>query len=276
MTGFVDDREERVAQVVLAHAGGDAHVADREARGEGVRREVQAAAVEVITDGSRHLFAKGQLCLGGEMLLEAGVIGERLAGDGLDDRHQLGAQRGEDALDVGGLHARVGIVDERVGDVVAAGKIAGELARKVEVALKFGQNPGIVIGGAGLGPGLVAARDLLIGAGDEFGRHVQRLVEVDFGMANQAGVVGVSGQRIGQGQQVLDQFAQGRVDRFFGGDARQHGQLRAARFGAARRHAGELVPVEQGGGVVERRDVAQAGFEFVELGVQEVAPWGKR
>ena len=55
-------------------------------------RLVEAAAIEVVAEACDGNEAEGQLLRFGKRAAQAGIIGDRLFGDGAHDRHQLGAQ----------------------------------------------------------------------------------------------------------------------------------------------------------------------------------------
>ena len=61
VAGLMDGAEKRVAQIVLVHPGGDAHVAQRKTGGEGMGGLILAAALEVIAQALDHVQAEGQL-----------------------------------------------------------------------------------------------------------------------------------------------------------------------------------------------------------------------
>ena len=92
---LVQRAEERVGEVVLAHARGDAHVAERELGHERVVRLVLAAALEVVAEAPDHLEPERELVGLGRVLAQARVVGQRLRGDGAHHRHQPRAQLGE-------------------------------------------------------------------------------------------------------------------------------------------------------------------------------------
>jgi len=120
VSALVQRREQRVGHVVLADAGRDPDVAERELGHVGVVGLVLAPALEVEPEALDDVEAEGELGGLGRVLAHAGVVGRRARGDGPHDRDQAGAQVGEQRLDGRGLHPVVGEVDQRIGDVVVA------------------------------------------------------------------------------------------------------------------------------------------------------------
>ena len=216
--------EQRLAEVVLAHARGDAHVAGGELGAERMVRLVLAAALEVVAEALDDGEAERQLRRLGKRAAQAAVVGRRLLGDGAHDRHQRRAQLGEQRPHRGRRHALVGAVDQRVGDVLVGREEVGVSAAEVERLLEQRAHGGEVVGRARPRPGLVGGRAERAPAGDELGRHLDRLVEVAARDADQAGVVGVGGQALGMGLQVVEQLAERRVGELL---VRQPAQRRA-------------------------------------------------
>ena len=109
-------------------AGGDAHIVDAEAGGEGVDGFILAAAVPVIAKAGDHIHAKIPLLLFGEGRCRKLSSTCGLVGDGLDQLHLLRAQGIEDGFDIGGLHAGFKIIQQRIVDMVVRGKEGGVFA----------------------------------------------------------------------------------------------------------------------------------------------------
>src|SRR5262245_5578059 len=89
MAGLVHCREQRITEIVLAYAGGDADVASREPRAERMMRLVEAAAVEIVAHALRHLEAELELRRLAEALPQAVIVRRCLLRDGPHDRHEL-------------------------------------------------------------------------------------------------------------------------------------------------------------------------------------------
>ena len=257
---LVHGGKEGVAEEILLDAGGDAHVVDGKAGGEGVGRLVLAAALEIVAKAPDHVQAELPLQRLGEGLVQAGVVGRRLGGDGRHQRHELLAQVGEQGAHGRGLHAIVGPVDERVGHVLVAGKVARVLAAQFDGPLQVGARGGKIVGRPRPGPDLVGFGGVAVEFGHKVGRHLDRLFILAAGDAQQAGLVGVVGQALLVGAQVFQQLAQGRVGEFLVGQPLQGGGLAGAGRGAAGRHVGRLVPAQQRRGGVEVMDLGQAGL----------------
>ncbi len=97
------------------------------------------------------------------------------------------------------------------------------------------------------------------------GRHLAGLLEVASGDADQACVVAVVGQPFGIRLERVDEPAQRRIDRPLVREPAQHRDLAGARAGAAVRHVGGLIPVEQAAGRLEIADLGEAALELGEL-----------
>ena len=65
-------------------------------------------------------------------LAQAAIVRRRLLGDRAHHRHQLAPQLREQRLHRGRRHALVGVVDQRIGDVVVGREELGILAAEVE------------------------------------------------------------------------------------------------------------------------------------------------
>ena len=94
----------------------------------------------------------------GKSAAQAGIVGQRLLGDGAHDRHQLGAQLVEQRAHAGHRHALVGAVDQRIGDVVVGAEIAGVLAAEIQRLLQEGAHGREVVGRPRPRPGVVGGR----------------------------------------------------------------------------------------------------------------------
>src|SRR5437588_3578424 len=81
VTGLVQRREQRVAKVVLAHAGGDADVASGKPGAERMMGEVEPAALEIVTQTLRNMQGKIELGCFGKSLPQTRVIRGRLLTD---------------------------------------------------------------------------------------------------------------------------------------------------------------------------------------------------
>src|SRR5512136_1885795 len=107
MTRLVHAAEHQGEWYVWHETSGYTHIVRAEIGAERVRRAVLAAAPEVISEGAHDLHAEGihRGFIVGQV--QEGVVHLWALGNGFDQRHLLGAQRGEDSLHIGGLHTRL-------------------------------------------------------------------------------------------------------------------------------------------------------------------------
>ncbi len=163
-----------------------------------------------------------------EPLPQARVVGRRLAGDGLDDRHQLPAQLGKEGPQRRGFHAIVGLIDQRIGDVLIAGEIVGQLPTQVNGLDQVGLDGLEVVPGPGLGPHLVRLGAVVGQLGHKGRRDAHRPFVLAPRDPDQAGVVRVVGQALRVGPQIVQEPADGRSDELDVGQPLQGGHLPGA------------------------------------------------
>src|SRR5215475_9095036 len=84
---FMQRREQGVAEIGFVDAGGDPHVAGRELGAEWMMGLVEAAAIEVIAVVLDNGETERELLALSEGAAQAGVIGQRLVGNGTYQRH---------------------------------------------------------------------------------------------------------------------------------------------------------------------------------------------
>ena len=229
-------------------------------------RLVQPAAVEVVAEAFDHIHGEVPLRSLREVLAQTGVVGRRLRRDRFDDRHKLAAQLAEERPQRRDLHAVVGDVDQRIGDVLVGREIVGQLAAEVEGLLQQRSHLGEVVRRARLGPDLIRRREVAGELRDERGRHFDGALELAARHADQRGVVRVIRQALFVGSQIVQQPADRRIGELLVRQPAERGRLPCARRPAAGRHVRALIPVQQRVGGVEVVDFEQAGLEFVEFG----------
>src|SRR5579875_4074054 len=101
VAGFMEDAEERFAEMVRIIARGDAAIAGTDAAAKGMRGHVESAGVEVEADSSGSFPADTLLLFYGIRALEPITV--RFAAgsnDGGDQRHQFRTQGGEERGDL--------------------------------------------------------------------------------------------------------------------------------------------------------------------------------
>ena len=122
VAGLVERAVEGGREEVGVSARGDPHVVRRRERGgERVRRAVLASAPEVVAELARHREPEVPLPVRVEGAAHRPVAHLRPSGDGLDQRHEFGAQFGEDFCHV--IGRRAGFVRRQKG-VVAVARLA--------------------------------------------------------------------------------------------------------------------------------------------------------
>ncbi len=195
--------------------------------------------------------------------MQATVVGRPTGQHVAQERNHLRPQLGKQDAHAFRLHAFVGEVDERVGDVaatpVAVGEAFGHLAAIVERAGQVVAHGGEVIGRAGDCPRLIAEGAVFVERADQRGGHAHSLFELAPGDPDESGVVAVVGQALAVGLERVQQVAEGRVRPPLVGQPRQQGHLSAAGRRAAGRHVGGLIPAQQRRRAVQVLDFGQAG-----------------
>jgi len=109
-------------------------------------RLVEAAAVEIVAHALRDAEAECELRRLAESLAQTAIVRRRLLGDRAHQWHQFAPQRLEQFLHRGGRHALLGIIDERVSDVLVGRKELRVFAADIENLLQERHHGGKVIG----------------------------------------------------------------------------------------------------------------------------------
>src|SRR3989304_9712779 len=99
--GFMHGTEHSGCYQVFNDPGGDAHVANAEAGGEGMRRAVLPSSFPVISEAGDDIYAKIPLLLVFVLQGQETVINLRAGADGANQFNLLRAQPVENILDVG-------------------------------------------------------------------------------------------------------------------------------------------------------------------------------
>ena len=264
VAAFVQRREEPIGEIVVAIPRGDAYVAETELGHERVRGLVLAPAVEVVAERADDLFAERALLVLREIAGQAAVVQLRARANRLDQRHEAGAQFGEERAHLRHGHAVLGVIDERVVRVRVARIEAGELATQLHGLLEIGSHRGEVVGGPGTLPHVVGGGRVLAQTLDELVRHANRSLVVAPRHANQRRGVRVGTLRFGPRRQRIEQSADRGIGHPFVHDAAQERDLATACNGSAGRHVGHLVPTQHGFRAVQVVDRLQALLEIGE------------
>ena len=272
VAGFVQGGEDRISQMRVLAAGGDAHVAITEADREGMVRFIQAATGKIIAVGGADFPREFVLLFLREIAEEAGIIDRFRGLDSLHERYEGGAQIGENGADLGGRHPFFGASDERIGDVVItgeeAGVFAGEEQRLFEVRLYGGE---VVFGASGgpYGKSLGGMRRRALG---EFGGHADRPFVFAADVAIERGVILFRRPALKFRLQGIQQAADLWSHEMFMGQAAEGSQLTGARRATAGWHLGRLIPMQDGSGAAQVVDDMKSGFQLFQLAGHDGAP----
>mmetsp|Transcript_15092 Transcript_15092/g.41424 ORF Transcript_15092/g.41424 Transcript_15092/m.41424 type:complete len:429 (-) Transcript_15092:1778-3064(-) len=264
VSGLVDRAHQRRQEAVLAVARRHAYVLGH-AAAEGVGAFVQPPGLEVEAHQPHRVQAQG--------LLRGGREGAR----GLDDRlarllgrhiadqaRQPLPQRCEHALDLGGAHAGLVEVQQRVvlRQAGALRQALGLLARQLQDFAQIGRKAGPVIGRPLRAPGMLAT---VVGQALGFHQRLRQRVGGAPGAADlaQVGALGVI-QRLGR--RGVQQAGQRRVGGELVQQAVHLGQGQAACLIALGRHVRGLVPLRDGLQMAEMMQAALTRFEVLVRG----------
>jgi len=208
-----------------------------------VDRLILATARQIVANALDHLQAK--LSLPGHVVVFAygrvvnGVeIGEDLGHEG----HQFGAQLVEQALNLGGLHVRLVLVEQRVVHALLVAERLSFLAFEVKDALQHRRECRKVGLGARLSPHFVRLRRDAGYLSDQRRRHARGQVVVALDDAHQRRLVAVVVQAV-----HLDSGSFNQLSGFLSGEllmsqAAERGKLLGAGWRAAGRHVHLLIP----------------------------------
>ena len=203
-------------------------------------RLVEAAAIEIVAHALRDPEAERKLRRLAKGLAQAAIIRRGLLRNRPHQRQQLAPQRLEQFLHRGGRHALLGIIDERVGDVLVGREELRVFAADIEDLLQERHHGGKVIGRPRPRPGVIRGGPKHGRAYHVFRRHLDCLFEVALHHAKQSSVV--LGQARSLGRQCIDQAAKRRIDELLMREPLQGRALAPACGGALFRHVGGLVP----------------------------------
>ena len=149
-----------VAEQVLVHARGDAHVAERELGRERVVGLVLPAALEVVADAPGHIQPEVHCCASGYVRRRQ----ESSAGGCAVIASTIGTSCVRSSANSGRtdacLHAVIGDVDQRIGDVFVAGEEIGERRLRSSVFSRCGCTAAKSFLRPRRGPDLIAGRDV--------------------------------------------------------------------------------------------------------------------
>ena len=139
--GFVQSREERIADIVLPGTRGDTHIPQGELRHERMVRLIASATLELIAEPLCDIHAELKLLILREILAQTRIIGRRLFGNRAGNWDQFFPQIRKNTADIGSLHPVIPRFNQRIGDVFIARKEIGGLAAIRQRFLQIGTHP---------------------------------------------------------------------------------------------------------------------------------------
>ena len=271
---LVQDAEERVAEVALVVARGDAHVARPGAAAERVGRHVEPARVVVEADRRGDLLAERFLHVDGKLALQhrRRPAGGRCRRSACDQRRQRIAQPGEHAGHLRRRRVRLVVVEQRIVGRRRVAERRRLLPLQLEHLLQQRPEHREVVGLAGLDPHLLAerrgARQLL----DERLRQPGLLVVLPPQLADdRAGVAVRIGRqrRVGQlGEPLADPRVGLPLVNFPGQKRHLLGPIRPG----GRRHLGPLVPLQQPANARQQGRLAGVGAQSFDRLANALSP----
>ena len=199
--------------------------------------------------------------------MQTGIVRHGLGRDRLDDGHQSLAQIGQERAQRRDLHAIVGHINQRVGDVLIARKEIRILPAQVERPVQVRLHGSKIVRRTRPRPRLVRRRRLAIELRHERRRHLDRFLVIAPRDADEAGLVRIVRQARLVGPQVIQQLTDGRVGEFFVRQPSQRRHLTPTGLRAAWRHVRGLIPAQQCSRRPQVVDDHQAGLEFDKFGV---------
>jgi hypothetical protein len=138
-------------------------------------------------------------------------------------------------------------------------------AAELDVLFQIRPHGGEVVSRPRFGPSHIGSRAVRTRPLDIVGRQPDRLVEVPPRHPDQRGILGIVGQLLTIGCQLIDEPAQFRINGPLMGKSREQRRLAPPRLRSAGRHVGCLVPAQHRIGVVEVADFEQALLQRGEL-----------
>src|SRR6266516_1067136 len=190
--GFVYRTEQALVEELTGDARRDANVVRAETAREGMGRDVLAPALEVIAKPLDDLERVRDLEIGVEIPMQGAVIDRVcMPPDIRDEWHDRLLELGEDRLQLGRLHARLGAIEERVvGAFLVAQRIC-DAPVELDVLLEVRGEQGVVLIVTSFLPDGPRHRAGAGDLGDQVRWELARLLEVATRDADQACVVGI-------------------------------------------------------------------------------------
>ena len=240
--GLVHVAEECLAQEVFLDARSDTHIAERELGHERMMRLVLPPAIEIVAQRLDDFPTESQLLRFGIELLQAAVIGNRLCGNRLHDRHQLCSKFRKQRPHCGDRHALVGEIDQRIGDVLISGKAIRQLPTLIECLFQIRLHAFEIVGRTRFRPDLIRLGAVFVELRHKRSRNLRVALVLAARHADQTGVIRIIRQTLFVRPQLIKQLAHGRIGKFLMSQTRQRRHLAAARRCSARRHVSGLIP----------------------------------
>ena len=240
VAGLVHRRRDRV-EPGRVEARRETDVAVRERRAERVDGRVQAHRALLESERVEEAVAELALAIGVVREVEEGRVDARRL------LHELGQDRpdrSEDLGDLGRLHERLEVVEERRVRRVVPLEALDVAALQLEVPFEHREEAGEVVVRARLDPDLVAESRRTSHLGAKLGRHAALLLPVAARDADQARVVRVVLERLLERPEAFEQTADLVVDELLVRDAAQRRERLGPRRMPAGRHRHLLIPGE--------------------------------
>ncbi len=227
---------------------------------------VEPPALRVPAEPFEHAAHEPLLARDGELAVQHGGV-DRVGAlrDRCDQRHERGAQLGEERGDFGALHPLLVVVEQHVVGILEAVEALDVALLQLDVALQERQERGEVGALARVNPCPMAERARARQIGRQVVRHTAGLLVVAPRDADQRCVVGV---RVGLREPLLlaFQIPEQTADRVVGealvDDPPECPELLRAQGCRTRRHHRLLVPAEQSAGVGEVLNLCESLTQF--------------
>ena len=213
VASLVQRREQRVAEIVLVDARGDADVASGKPGAERMMRQIEPAAPEVVAHALGDVQAEIELRCFGETLPQTGIVGGRLIADRAHHRDEFASQFVEQFADRRRRHTLVRVVDMRVGDVFVRREEGGIFAAQVECPFEIRHHGREVVRRPRPRPCIVGGGAVRVRARDIVRRYLDLLLIFAACDTDQARVVVVVRQALAKASERVDQRAERRRDR---------------------------------------------------------------
>jgi hypothetical protein len=231
-----------------------------------VVRLVLPPAREVVAEAPREHLPERELVFLGERLPQTRVVRGRPLGDRSHQRHELAPELGEERAHGRRLHPRVGVVDERIGDVLVRREESRVGPAELHRLFELGTNPGEVVGGPRPRPELVRFGAVVGELAHERARDFRRPLVIAPRHADERRHL--RARRfvafLERGVDAIEQAPHLGIGDAIVRESIERGELPTTRRRAAGRHVGRLIPPQDRRGRLEVVVLLQPRFQGVE------------